>query len=303
MNHIIPDIDTLRTVVKLNSQVPEESISPYIEDALSIYIEPQVGASIIELANTDDKLTGMILRALGALTLALSTDEFGIQYGDAGITVENNQGKRSPANEAKIAAAKKSLFYRGMQALDRLIDYLERNEYPDYQAHKKERGVVKCFIQTAQQFQDVGCVHIDYSTLTYRTLLPIIVQLQERTLRDTLKEAYEPLLEETLEGTKTSIIKDLIIKFLANKTAELYTSQATREERSNTTATPEYKPILRPVYSDMTETGNFFADQATYWLNRITDFLTNNADYFGVTIERTALKFNGPDKKIFTSIR
>lgn len=43
MNTIIPDIDTLKTVVKINAAIPYESVSPYINDALDIYIEPQVG--------------------------------------------------------------------------------------------------------------------------------------------------------------------------------------------------------------------------------------------------------------------
>ena len=119
MSTIIPDIDILKTVVKINAAIPYESVSPYINDALDIYIEPQVGNVIIDIASTgeDTTLKDKILRCLGPLTLALATNELGISFGDSGITVQNEQGKRSPANEAKIAAAKVSLFYRGMQAL------------------------------------------------------------------------------------------------------------------------------------------------------------------------------------------
>ena len=34
MNALIPDIETLKKVVKINSSLPYESIEPYIEDAL-----------------------------------------------------------------------------------------------------------------------------------------------------------------------------------------------------------------------------------------------------------------------------
>lgn len=53
---IIPDIETLKKVVKINASIPFEAIYPYINDALEIYIEPQVGNAIVEIADsTDDK--------------------------------------------------------------------------------------------------------------------------------------------------------------------------------------------------------------------------------------------------------
>lgn len=39
MNILIPDIETFKKVVKINASLPYESIEPYIEDALDIYIE------------------------------------------------------------------------------------------------------------------------------------------------------------------------------------------------------------------------------------------------------------------------
>lgn len=37
----------------------------------------------------------------------LASDELGVMFGDAGITVSNVQGQRSPASDTKIAAAKR----------------------------------------------------------------------------------------------------------------------------------------------------------------------------------------------------
>ena len=36
MNAIIPDIDTLKKVVKINATLPDEAINPYIDDAMDI---------------------------------------------------------------------------------------------------------------------------------------------------------------------------------------------------------------------------------------------------------------------------
>lgn len=304
--NIISDISTLKKVVKINATIPYESIAPYINDAVDIYIEPQVGNVIIEIADTgnDEKLRDKIQRCLGPLTLALATDELGIQFGDSGITVENNQGKRSPANEAKIAAAKQNLFFRGMQALDRLLDYLEHNKarYPDYADHISITSQVPCFIRSAQEYQDIGLVNIDYSTLTYRTILPTIRQLQERHVREMLtEELYSRLLEAEELDVKSKILHEYAIRYLANKTAELYTSQTSRQERSGT-GHPEYQPVIRPLYQDMDDTGNFFGGQANYYAGKIAQFIAQNAEDLGITVTSAGMKFNTKEKKFFTSI-
>lgn len=304
--NLIKDIETLKQVVKINAAIPFESVSPYLNDAVDIYIEPQVGTVVVSLADSrdDQNLSEKMLRCLGPLALALATDELGIQFGDSGITVDNQQGKRSPANEAKIAAAKENLFFRGMQALDRLLEYLANHpeQYPDYARHNQSVNRVPCFIRSAQEYQDVGLVNIDYSTLTYRLMLPTIRQLQERHIRETLTDVlYGKLLAGEDMGTKQHILREHIIRYLANRSAALYTSQTSRQERINGSQ-PEYRPVIRPLYNDLTDTGNFFASQAEYYAGKIAAYLTENAEALGIETESTALKFNSKEKRLFTSI-
>jgi len=304
--NLVKDIETLKQVVKINAAIPFESVSPYLNDAVDIYIEPQVGTAIVSLADSreDQNLSEKTLRCLGPLALALATDELGIQFGDSGITVDNQQGKRSPANEAKIAAAKENLFFRGMQALDRLLEYLANHpeQYPDYARHNRSVNRVPCFIRSAQEYQDVGLVDIDYSTLTYRLMLPTIRQLQERYIRETLTDAlYGKLLAGEDTDTKQDILREHIIRYLANRSAALYTSQTSRQERINGSQ-PEYRPVIRPLYNDLTDTGNFFASQAEYYAGKIAAYLAENAEALGIETESTALKFNSKEKKLFTSI-
>lgn len=307
MNTIIPTIDVLKTVVKISASIPEESISPYIDDAIDIYIEPQVGAKIIRKALTgtdNNNLNAKILRCLGPLTLMLATPELGIQIGDAGITVDNQQGKRSPANEAKIAAAKESFYFRGMSALDRLLNYLNENikDYPEYDSHvKSTTGSLPCFIKNAKEFQDKGMVNIDYSTITYRIMLPTIRQLQERNVQEMIpSDLYDSLLTEE-PTTKKSILVDYIIRYLANKCAELYTTQSSLETCALTEA-PRFRAIIRPIYQDMAANGNHYADQATYYAEKIRAYLTENASELGVTLSNYTLNFNSKEKHLFTFI-
>ncbi len=306
MNKLIPDIGTLRKVVKVNASQPYESIEPYIDDALDIYIQPVVGRPIIEKATSspESELTRKLLRALGPLTLMLATDELGVMYGDSGITVDNVQGKRSPASDAKIAAAKENLRFRGMQALDRLISYLEdhREDHPEYAG---EAITPFCFISSAREFQDVGLVNIDYSVLSFRVMLPTIRQIQERNVREMLPPVvFEDLRKSLFGGEATDTHHELVtcvIRYLANKTAELYTSEKSREQRIHAKQT-EFVPVIRPIYQDPETNGNFFASQAEYYAGKIRTLLIGNAESLSIDSPVSTMNFNSKEKKIFTSI-
>ena len=295
---LITDIEQLRETVKMNAVVPFESLRPFILDATDIYIEPNIGAATLAKAEADDTLKEKICRALGPLSVSLATDELGIQYGDAGITVQNKQGERSPASDAKIAAAKANLYYRGMQALDRLLTYLANHpeQYPDYGDHQKSITPI-CLIRSARQFQDEGLVGIDYSTLSYRAMLPVLLQLQVRNVTEMLGEK----LYSRVIGGEPDDLRLLCVRYMAAKCAELHTSQAGREQRLNGSQ-PEFAPIIRPIYEDLQETGNYYASQAGYYAGKIEAWKGEHPDESGEDVGSIALHWNDKDKKIFTSI-
>lgn len=299
MNLLITDIEQLRETVKMNAVVPFESVRPFILDATDIYIEPNIGTATLEKAEVDDTLKEKICRALGPLAVSLATDELGIQYGDAGITVQNKQGERSPASDAKIAAAKANLYYRGMQALDRLLSYLaaHADEYPEYIEHQGQITPGGCLIRSARQYQDEGLVGIDYSTLSYRAMLPVLLQLQVRNVAEMLGEK----LYTRLISGEPDDLRLLCVRYMAAKCAELHTSQTGREQRLNGSQ-PEFTPIIRPLYEDLEMTGNYYGSQATYYAGKIEAWKSEHPDETGEASDSGVLHWNEKDKKIFTSI-
>ena len=301
MELLITTIEQLQETVKLNSTVPFESVSPFIADATDIYLEPNVGAAILEKAATDERLKEKLCRALGPLSLSLATDELGIQYGDAGITVQNKQGERSPASDTKIAAAKQNLYYRGMQALDRLLVYLadHPDDYPEYADHAESFAPASCLVRNASQFQDEGLVNIDNSTLSFRAMLPVLLQIQVRNLGQLLGEA---LYKQVLEGKEeTKELRTYCVRYLCAKCAELHTSQTSREQRLNGNQ-PEYQPLIRPLYTDQQETGNYYALAASFYEKQINAWKQEHAEESGIDTTSHPLKWNGKEKKLFTSI-
>lgn len=307
MSKIINNIEELKTVVKISASMPWESIAPFVADAADIYIEPHTGSAILALAEggTDPDLAEKVRRALGPLTLCLATDELGILYGDAGITVDNVQGKRSPANEAKIAAARQNLFTRGMAALDRLLSWLEahRDRYPGYADHRAAAFGTPCMIRSAEEFQNVGLVCIDLSTLTYRSQQPLLCSLQDTHIRPLLGEAlYRRLLSEQELTAREIALKALVIRYMAHKCAELLTSQASRRERAQPGSAPEYKPLVRPLYGDLHDTGNWFARQAAAYLGELQRYLAEHGGELGTATAAGVLEYNAKEKKIFTTV-
>lgn len=303
---IIPDIEVLRTVVKINASLPWESITPYLNDARDIYLSRYLGEELIERIETGDadELLPLTIRTLGPLTIMLAAPEMGISIGDSGITVQNDQTKRSPANEAKIAAAVKSFQFRGFQAMDRLLSYLEKHKetYPEWTNSRYCTLHTGGFINDATTFQDVGLVDIDYSILAFHTLFSTLWQIQLRHVRELLGDTlYQSLLEKRDFSPKERILIDHSIRYLANKTAEIYTSQTSRQQRTGPER-PEYTPIIRPLYTDQADTGNFFADQAAYFAGVISNYLQQNAEDLGISQEVHKVDWNEKKKKLFTSI-
>lgn len=307
MSNIIPDIRRMKEVVRIANNTPFEAIEPFINDAADIYIKPHIGTATYDLAeqNSDADLTGMVRRALGPLAMALAVSELSVLIGDGGLTVQNEQGKRSPANEAKIAAAKENLFMRGMYALDRLLEYLREHitDYPDYASWLENVEDVGCIITSADDYQEAGGVDIGRSALTYRTLLPSLKQLQDTELLALLPESVQEILFKSKEECEVAELRVQLLakRFLANRCAEIYSSQTSRQQRGDIGTHPEFQPLFRPLYTDLTDTGNWYGKQATYYKSSLLAYIEGHPEIFDVD-PSAPMNYNGKNKKIFTSL-
>ena len=303
MSRIITSTAELRAFVKVNATMPFESLVPYINDAESIYLLPYVGQDVLTAAESNATLKEKVCRCLGPLSMALATDELGIMFGDGGITVQNEQGKRSPAKDAKIQAAKENLMLRGMQALDRLMDWLRQNgdSFTEFVSIDQAAGN-GCFIRNADDYQNNGFVNIEHSTVAYRQLLPVMQQLQVTDIRPLLTdELYALLLAGDGLNAKQVSLRYYIKLYLAAKSAGLLTSQNSR--RQGVRNQPEFQPLIRPLYTDQDDSVNWFMRQADFYLSQISGLLESFGEEIGLPQpESGMMDFNSKERKIFTSI-
>ena len=152
------NIEDLRMVVKVGASMPWSSIEPYINDAVDIYLPRHLGREVVDKITADDaELVRLLRRAVGPLAFYLGADEMGVNIGDSGITVQNDHGHRSPASDAKIAAAKRSMLSRGYAALSDVIDYLiTKGNVPEGSPlHRRKL----CLVDSLSVFEEVVSIN------------------------------------------------------------------------------------------------------------------------------------------------
>lgn len=308
---LIRNIDTFKETVKISRSAPWDAFSPFVQDAERIYLLRYLGAPLIcrmdefldhpDSGNDDvKKLLQETQRALGPFSYMLATHETSISFGDAGHTVARTD-KLAPANDTKVAKAYDSAEFRGWQNLENLLGYLElnRDKFPEWEHSQYCQQAQAKFFRTAADFQVLGMVDISYSRLTYEKLLQLIRRVEITEIRDLVtKDLYDSLgnpYADVLSNLETDLVK-CIQPYIASSVALLHTSQATRQQRTEAGAL-EYKPLIRPLYGDIADNGNYYAQQLAYWKAKIINLLKE------LGIDKSgALKWNTPDKKIFCDI-
>lgn len=305
---LINTVEQLKETVKVNASLNFNMITPYLADAEDKYLLYYLGEKLLERLKTDMdggeidnvKLLTVVRRALGPFALALATYELSIMIGDAGHTVSRND-KYAAASDNKVALSAESMLARGWDNLERVLKYMEEHErlYPEWResGYYLEKG--GCYLNSAREFQELGKVDIGYSRLTFEAFRPLLGQLEIK-LRRKLTPALDDRLREKLGDKEPGVVRDLIAAvrvWEACQVAVLHTSKAVRVERGKS-GVPEFKPVIRPLYKDLTDTGNFYEEQAGLMMEVVDELMKAHAAELGLVVV-AAMDFNSRDKNIF----
>ncbi|MEL7600559.1 MAG: DUF6712 family protein [Proteiniphilum sp.] len=296
---LITSIEDLRKYVKINASKDWNSYNSFVNDAQDKYIEPFFGIELLNeiQSSSTDSLFILICRALAPFSLALASAELSIGFGEAGHTVVRTEGL-APASDSKIQAANESLMQRAWENLDRAINYV--NLHPvDYPLWQKSLYYVKrstILFDTAESFQEDGMVFIDSSPLAFYNLRYLIRRIEEsETFMFIPADKRTPYLKK--ETALPVSLKKAMQAYTGSRVAALHTSQVTRLQRGKTSET-EFKPVIRPIYSDITDTGNYFDEQAAFWRAQINESLISENI---VTTSSQTIYFNSDSKRIFVA--
>ena len=286
--------DDLRTVIKINASIPWSSMLPYIDSAWNMYLLRYFSPSFLSsVPDNDNVFWGHVRRAVGPLAVSLSADEMSVSIGDSGITVQNDQGKRSPASDAKIAAAKQNMQQRGYAALSDAIRYVLSSNL-NYSSCPRLQQLKTLLISDIDTFELT--VDLKGNYIHYFEMVPFMRSVQ-RVLRDIVGPSlFDSLFtaDDELHLTLASACRE----YIAYRCAEIHTSQMTRTQRSRPGAV-EWRPVVRPLYDDVEATGNWYHTMAVDALAVINGILESNAEELGIERGSGSDDWNGRGKRIF----
>ena len=152
------------------------------------------------------------------------------------------------------------------------------------------------YLKSARAFQNLGGVNIDYSLLRFESMRPLMQQIESRYVTELIGSVLDAELRplDTSTDAKKNALLDYARKFIANKTAELYTSEKTLSKSKVND--------IRPVYFDLQYTGNFYADQAAFYYGKLEQAYKDYLTSIGQTIANGALEWNEKGKSLFIDI-
>lgn len=297
---LIKSISELRKYAKISAAKDWDTYSMFVEDAQEKYLEPYFGFELLEsLENVpDDPLFVRMCRALGPFSLALATDEMSIQFGETGHTVARTDSL-APASEAKIEKARESLFSRGWNNLEKAIKYVREHAatYKLWNESYFYKQLTTLLFDGPESFQDNGVVNIDYSAITFFMLCQIILRVEiSETLTFLPQESRDLVMNNQLDKLPKTII-DAMQAYTASRVAQIYTSSKTLEQQTKGDFS-KFKPVIRPLYDDVPDSGNFFEQQSQYWRSEIMNQLVSSSI---VVEDYRQLKFNNSTRKIFVA--
>jgi hypothetical protein len=129
---------------------------------------------------------------------------------------------------------------------------------------------------------------------------PLMRQVQDRYVRELLGEELDTQLrsKENITDEHERKLFDYACKFIANKTAELYTSENSIRNKSSIDRTT-YDQHTRPVYFDLQNTGNFYADQAQFYYGKLERAYNDYLVAAGKSPATAVMDWNTDEKKLF----
>lgn len=266
MTPLFTNIEDLKAVVKINAAMPWESIAPYVDEA-TMMLDDYFSSEFLQSLTATDVFWSFAKKAVGPMALYLAMDEMAVSVGDAGITVINERdGKRAPASDQKIAAAKRSLHERAMANLSRLISLVMLHgeaDYPQLGTCPVVLDFKGLLVNSMHSVMKRVNIMNDYVTMV--RLLPLFRTVQ----RDLGKIVGEALIGEMTATTALPAdkltLRALCKDYIVFRAAYIHTSQTTRVQRSAASSARggvEWEPMIRPLFTDVEDSGNYYKEEA-----------------------------------------
>lgn len=237
MAQLITTIAEVQDYIRVGNGLDIKTLLPALNEVemqeLTFYLGADLLAEIIAEKNTASytpriaKIAPYVIAAHACLAVWKAGPEIEVLVNDNGILRQETNNEKS-AFGGQVKRFRDVAADRGFKAVDQFLMILERytQDYPEWlesQYYEQKRGL---FIRSAFEFESAG-ESINGSSLTFRSLLPLIKDIQEQTIKGVLPEAfYTELLTELDEDTLSEDNKIILANYLAPAIAKLTIEEA-----------------------------------------------------------------------------
>jgi len=293
-------IAQLRVFVKLNASLPWESIQCYVSSAEEMYLKKYITQAVIDSLEPSAEFMAKARRALAPLAVYLAMDEMAVMVGDAGITVQNEKDRRSPASDRKIQAAKRSLLQRGYAAMGELLAFILSSNSVNLAGSRIEHDE-GMLISSLHDFE--RWVSLDGDWVAYFELKPLMRSIQAQLETEVGDEVVTFISTEQAGATTESLslkrqLRERMSAYIAYRTASLHTSQESSRLRS-TDGRVEWTSFMRPLFESRPDAGNWYREMADHMMTKILELKVGVPAQSGSQPDATPMNYNDKKKRIF----
>lgn len=231
MAELFTTTDQMREHVKLDKTISFESLSPYIQPALSKYLLRHTGTQLITdcKANLDSntpnayltEATTLIRSALAQFALYMASPDIDIKVQEMGFQIAQNSNM-VPASAARVDRFNQNRLMLGYAAIEELLRYLETNkaQFAQWVSSGGSTIFKNTIISTAEEFD--ALVNIERSSLTFYNYRQSMLEIQDLMICGEITREYFTALLSRRNSNTLSVpdqaILPLVQRALANIT-------------------------------------------------------------------------------------
>lgn len=195
----------LASITPTLAQIAERHIKPWLGKLTYDELNTYVAATNPATNTAFDTLLPYVQAALAPLALEAYSVISSVQLGEAGIFRIESEERKTPYKYQETAY-RKQLREQGMDAIERMLEFLEENkdDYPNWKLDGRPRARA-LFINTAAELRDVYASYINRAT--YEAIRPLLVSIEEFMILPSVGQAqYDALKTLVREGIPTAVL-------------------------------------------------------------------------------------------------
>jgi hypothetical protein len=228
MKTLIYKIEEVQEYIRVGNGLSIEALRPSINEVMMHEMTYYLGEELLDklgdhhCGEANKKILSQVRAAVACLAVYKASPEIEVLMSDNGILRQESNNEKA-AYGGQVVRFRELAANRGYAAIDSFLAILEKNEeeYPEWvnsEYYSLKNGMM---IRSVKEFEQAG-ESINGSCLTYRSLRPIMLAVQDQQIRSVLPDTmYQEIIEQLDAGELSPANEVLVNRYLAPAIAKL----------------------------------------------------------------------------------